>query len=124
MKFNDILNEKKKEDDEDLMKSYTLSLEKGDKVLMGKYRNKEAEVEGFSLDKHNQPVIHTTKGDRKMTAFRIASKMPEESAQDKYHKFMKKKLKEFGKKSFKKLSSAEKREVSDEWKKEKEKEKE
>lgn len=120
MKFEDTLNEKK--DEEDLMKSYTISLEKGDKVLMGKYRNKEAEIKGFSLDKHNQPVMHTNKGTRKMTAFRIADKMPEESAQDKYHKFLKKKLKEFDKSSFKKLSREEKKELSDEWQKEKEKE--
>jgi hypothetical protein len=116
MKFKDILNEKEKE----LMKSYTISLEKGDEVLMGKYRNKKAEIKGFSLDKHNQPVMHTNKGNRKMTAFRISDKMPEESAQDKYHAFLKKKLKEFDKPSFKKLSSDEKRELSDEWKKEKE----
>ena len=121
MKFKDVLEEKKKEE-EDLMKSYTLSLEKGDKVLMGKYRNKEAEIKGFSLDKHNQPVMHTSKGTRKMTAFRVADKMPEESTQQKYSKFVKKKLKEFDKSSFKKLSREEKKELSDEWKKEKEKE--
>lgn len=118
MKFKDVLIEKKKEED-DLLKSYTLSLEKGDEVLIGKYRNKEAEIKGFSFDKHNQPVMHTNKGDRKMTAFRIADKMPEESAQDKYREFLKKKLKEFGKSSFKKLSSSEKKELSDDWKKEK-----
>lgn len=121
MKFKDILDEKKKEEDE-LMKSYTISLEKGDEVLMGKYRNKKAEIKGFSLDKHNQPVMHTNKGNRKMTAFRISDKMPEESAQEKYSKFVKKKLKEFDKPSFKKLNNDEKREISDEWKKEKEKE--
>ena len=120
MKFNVVLEEAKK-DEEELMKSYTISLEKGDEVLMGKYRNKKAEIKGFSIDKHNQPVMHTTKGNRKMTAFRIADKMPEESAQDKYHAYMKKKLKEFGKSSFKKLSSDEKRELSDGWKEEKEK---
>lgn len=119
MKFNQVLKEEEKDDD--LMKSYTLSLEKGDEVLMGKYRNKKAEIKGFSFDKHNQPVMHTTKGTRKMTAFRIADKMPEESAQEKYSKFLKKKMKEFDKSSFKKLSRAEKKEVSDEWKKEKEK---
>ena len=87
---------------------------------MGKYRNKEAEVKGFSYDNHNQPVVHTTKGNRKMNAFRIMNDMPKQSSQQKYTEFMKKKLKEFGKSSFKKLSSAEKRKLSDDWKKEKE----
>lgn len=119
MRFKDVLNEKNKE--EELMKKYTLSLEVGDKVLIGKYRNKEAEIKGFSLDQHNQPVMHTNKGNRKMTAFRIADEMPEESAQDRYREFFKKKLKEFGKSSIKKLSSQEKKELSDEWQKEKEK---
>jgi hypothetical protein len=120
MNFNQVMQEAK--DEEELMKSYTLSLEKGDEILMGKYRNKKAEIKGFSLDKHNQPVMHTTKGNRKMTAFRIADKMPEESAQQKYSKFLKKKLKEFDKASFKKLSSDQKRRLSDEWAEEKEKE--
>lgn len=117
MKFKNVLQEKNKE--EELMKNYTISLEKGDEVLIGKYRNKHAEIKGFSIDKHNQPVMHTTKGDRKMTSFRIADKMPEESAQDKYREFLKKKLKDFGKSSFKELSSSEKKELSDDWKKEK-----
>lgn len=119
MKFKNALYEKKKEK-KDLNKTYSAELEKGDEVLIGKYRNKEAEIKGFSKDKHNQPVMHTTKGTRKVHAFRIADKMPEESAQDKYHKFVKKKMKEFGKSSFKKLSSKEKKELSQEWKKEKE----
>lgn len=118
MKFKNVLNEKEKE----LMKTYTISLEKDDKVLIGKYRNKEAEIKGFSIDKHNQPVMHTNKGKRNLTAFRIADKMPEESDLDKYHKFVKKRLKELDKSSFKQLSRDEKKELSKEWKKEKNKE--
>lgn len=109
------------EETDELMNSYISHLEKGDKILMGKYRNKEAEVKGFSLDSHNQPVVHTNKGNRKLNAFRIMNSMPEESAQKKYNNFMKEKLKEFGKSSFKNLSSAEKRELSIAWKEEKEK---
>lgn len=118
MRFLEALNEKKKE--KDLSKSYSAELEKGDEVLIGKYRNKEAEIKGFSKDKHNQPVMHTTKGTRKVHAFRIADDMPEESDQEKYRAFVKKKLKEFGKSSFKKLSPGEKKQISADWKKEKE----
>jgi len=116
MKLRQILRE-----DEELMNSYITHLEKGDKILMGKYRNKEAEIKGFSLDNHNQPVVHTNKGNRKLNAFRIMGSMPEESLQKKYQNFMKNKLKEFGKTSFKRLSSTEKRELSNAWKEEKEK---
>lgn len=115
MRFDEAKKEAELDD------TYTTTLTKGDKVLIGKYRNKEAEIKGFTTDKHNQPVMKTTKGDRKIHAFRIADDMPEESAQDKYRLFLKKKLKEFGKSSVKKLSSQEKKYLSDDWKKEKEK---
>ena len=113
MKFNVVLEE---------LDSYTTTLFVGDKVLIGKYRNKPAEIKGFTFDKHGQAVMKTNKGDRKVHAFRIDRDMPEESAQEKYRKFLSKKLKEFGKSSVKRLSSAEKRELSDKWRKEKEKE--
>lgn len=116
MKFKKVIQEAKEKEKE----SYTATLHAGDKILIGKYRNKEAEIKGFEKDKHNQPTMNTTKGTRKVHAFRIKDDMPEESAQDKYHEFLKKKLKEFGKSSVRKLSPSEKRELSDGWKKEKE----
>lgn len=115
MEFHKALQETKKEKE-----SYTKTLEKGDEILMGKYRNKKAEIKSFEKDKHNQPVVNTTKGKRNVYSFRIADDMPEESSQEKYQKFLKKKLKEFDKPSVKKLSSKEKKELSDEWEKEKE----
>lgn len=115
MKFDIVLEELNDE-------SYTTTLYVGDKVLIGKYRNKAAEIKGFTYDKHNQPVMKTTKGDRKIHAFRIDRDMPDESSQEKYRKFLKRKLKEFEKPSVKKLSNDEKRQLSADWKKEKEEE--
>lgn len=113
MRFDEAKKESKEQE------TYTTTLKRGDEILVGKYRNKKAEIKSFSKDKHNQPVMNTTKGTRKVHAFRLADEMPEESAQDKYRAFLKKKLKEFGKKSIKELSSSEKKELSDGWKKEK-----
>lgn len=39
------------------------SLEVGDKILRGKFKNSPAEIKGFKKDKHNQPVLKTNKGD-------------------------------------------------------------
>lgn len=38
----------------------------GDEVKVGKFKNRKAEVKGFSKDDHNQPVMKTTKGDHKV----------------------------------------------------------
>lgn len=39
------------------------SLEVGDKILKGKFKNSPAEIKGFKKDKHNQPVLKTNTGD-------------------------------------------------------------
>jgi hypothetical protein len=51
-------------------------LEKGDTLLVGKFKNRKAEIEGFSTDENNQPVAKTTKGDQKIFKPRIAKLMP------------------------------------------------
>lgn len=38
----------------------------GDRVFVGKFKNRKAEVTGFATDDHNQPVLKTTKGDTKL----------------------------------------------------------
>ena len=65
---NSNLNEEK---EDDLKKSYTLTLKKGDAILVGKFRNRKAKIKGFSFDDKDQPVVHTTKGKRKMVGFRL-----------------------------------------------------
>ena len=44
----------------------------GDTVLVGKFKNRKAEVKGFTKDEHNQPVLKTNKGDQKLFKPRIA----------------------------------------------------
>jgi len=52
-------------------------IEVGDEVKVGKFKNRKAEVKGFTKDKHNQPVLKTTKGDQKLFKPRI-SKLEDE----------------------------------------------
>jgi hypothetical protein len=42
------------------------SISKGDEIRVGKFKNRKAEVTGFTKDDHNQPVLKTTKGDQKL----------------------------------------------------------
>lgn len=51
-------------------------LNTGDTLLVGKFKNRRAEIKGFSKDENNQPVADTTKGDQKIFKPRIAKIMP------------------------------------------------
>lgn len=42
------------------------SIEVGDEVLVGKFKNRKATIKGFSTDDHNQPVLKTDKGEHKL----------------------------------------------------------
>jgi len=42
------------------------NIEVGDEVLVGKFKNSKAIVKGFKKDDKNQPVMKTTKGDKKV----------------------------------------------------------
>jgi hypothetical protein len=56
--------------------AYTLpTLDKGDILLGGKYRNVPMEVEGMGRDENNQPTIKTNKGERSAFAFRVKKLM-------------------------------------------------
>jgi len=46
-------------------------LKVGDAVLIGKFKNRKAEIKGFDTDDHGQPVLKTTKGDQKLFKPRI-----------------------------------------------------
>lgn len=50
-------------------------IETGDEVFIGKFKNRRAEVKGFTTDDHNQPILKTTKGDTKLFKPRIAKLM-------------------------------------------------
>jgi hypothetical protein len=51
-------------------------LEVGDTLLVGKFKNRKAEIKGFDTDENNQPVADTTKGQQKIFKPRIAKLMP------------------------------------------------
>lgn len=54
-----------------------IPLDKGDEILVGKFRNRKAIVTGLDIDENNQPIIKTTKGDKKLP-FRISKLMPKQ----------------------------------------------
>ena len=62
MKFNQVVEEVK--------------LKVGDTILIGKFKNKKAEIKDFDIDDNNQPVVVTDKGTKKMYNFRIDRLMP------------------------------------------------
>lgn len=52
------------------------TIRKGDEVKVGKFKNRKAEVKGFDVDDHGQPVLKTTKGDQKLFKPRISKLEP------------------------------------------------
>ena len=53
------------------MKSFTVDIKVGDKVEVGRFRNVMATVKAIEIDEHGQPVIVTTKGEKKALSFRL-----------------------------------------------------
>tara|TARA_B100000809_G_scaffold2447_1_gene2816 strand:- start:40 stop:243 length:204 start_codon:yes stop_codon:yes gene_type:complete len=51
------------------------SIEIGDEILVGKFKNRKATITGFTTDDNNQPVLKTTKGDQKLFKPRIVKLM-------------------------------------------------
>ena len=51
------------------------SINIGDEVRVGKFKNRKAVVKGFDKDEHNHPVLKTTKGDQKLFKPRISKLM-------------------------------------------------
>ena len=60
-----------------ILESANPDIEKGDIILVGRWRNSPAEVKGFGKDKNNQPVVVTTKGRYSLYKFRIKKLMKE-----------------------------------------------
>jgi hypothetical protein len=54
------------------------SISIGDEVKVGKFKNRKAEVKGFTKDDHGQPVLKTTKGDQKLYKPRVSKLEPKE----------------------------------------------
>jgi len=51
------------------------TLNVGDRILKGKFKNSPAEIKGFTRDKHNQPVLKTNRGDVQLFKPRVAKLM-------------------------------------------------
>jgi hypothetical protein len=64
---------KEGEDDETLKLP---DLKTGDTLLVGKFKNRKAEIKGFGTDEHNQPTADTNHGEQKIFKPRIAKLMP------------------------------------------------
>jgi hypothetical protein len=56
------------------------TIEVGDEVLVGKFKNRKAIVKGFTKDDHNQPVLKTSKGDQKLFKPRLSKLMVDEGS--------------------------------------------
>lgn len=54
-------------------------LKVGDVVLVGKWKNRVATIEGFGTDQHNQPTVKTDKGEYPVFKFRVQKLMKDES---------------------------------------------
>lgn len=55
------------------------SIDVGDEVKVGKFKNSKATVKGFKKDDHNQPVLKTNKGDKKLFNLRLSKLQTEEA---------------------------------------------
>ena len=49
----------------------------GDIILVGRFKNRKAEVKGFTKDKNNQPQVLTTRGTYSLYRFRLKKLMPQ-----------------------------------------------
>ena len=52
------------------------SIDVGDEVKVGKFKNRKAIVKGFKKDDNGQPVLKTTKGDQKLYKPRVSKLIP------------------------------------------------
>ena len=71
MKINEILESK-----EEALKLPTIEV--GDELKTGKFKNRKATVTGFKKDKNNHPVAKTNKGDVALLKPRVSKLEPKE----------------------------------------------
>jgi hypothetical protein len=58
------------------MKSTTITLKVGDSIELGRFKNVSAKIKDIKKDLHGQPVIVTSKGDKKALSFRLKKLEP------------------------------------------------
>ena len=57
------------------------TLNVGDRILKGKFKNSPAEITGFTQDKHNQPVLKTNRGEVQLFKPRVTKLMDKDVAE-------------------------------------------
>ena len=58
------------------MKEYKLDIKVGDLVEVGRFRNVQTKIKSITIDEHGQPVIHTSKGKKKLFSCRLVKLQP------------------------------------------------
>tara|TARA_Y100001937_G_C7116632_1_gene330461 strand:- start:1930 stop:2148 length:219 start_codon:yes stop_codon:yes gene_type:complete len=58
------------------MKSVTITLKVGDSIELGRFKNVSTKIKDIKKDTHGQPVIVTSKGDKKALTFRLNKLKP------------------------------------------------
>lgn len=58
------------------MKNYTININVGETVEVGRFRNITAKITDILIDRHGQPVIITNKGPKKLFSCRLSKLMP------------------------------------------------
>ena len=58
------------------MKKFEITVNVGDKVSVGRFRNVETDIKGIEIDENGQPVIITSKGKKKLFSCRLVKLLP------------------------------------------------
>ncbi len=58
------------------MKEYKLVIKAGDLVEVGRFRNVQTKIKAIEIDKNGQPVIITSKGEKKLLSCRLVKLHP------------------------------------------------
>ena len=58
------------------MKQYKLTINVGDTIEVGRFRNVTTKIKSIELDENGQPVIITSKGAKKLLSCRLAKLHP------------------------------------------------
>jgi len=58
------------------MKKFSIEIQAGDKVELGRFRNVQAVIKSIETDDSGQPVIVTNKGRKKLFSLRLSKLTP------------------------------------------------
>jgi hypothetical protein len=58
------------------MKKYTVEIQVGDTIEVGRFRNVQTKIKSIEIDEHGQPVVLTSKGRKKLFSCRLSKLMP------------------------------------------------